>query len=108
MVVVVDVRGTVRCLYGEAIDLGELGQMQIRRVSHVEPDDRGRWWADLLPVGGPRLGPCSLRSEALAAETGWLEGDLLEPPALAAPGSRPGRPAETVCEPGAIRAAERR
>src|SRR3954471_2104884 len=73
MRLVVDHRGTVRCLYGEAIDLAALGGLVIRRASHVEPDGGGRWWADLAPVGGPRLGPFDRRSAALTAEVWWLE-----------------------------------
>ncbi len=44
----------------------------IRRASHVEPDDDGRWMADMAPVGGPVLGPYVRRSDALEAETAWL------------------------------------
>jgi hypothetical protein len=73
----VDGRGQVQCLYGELIDLATLGTMSIRRASHVEPDDDGSWWADLAPVGGPRLGPYAKRSEALQAETAWLLRCLL-------------------------------
>jgi hypothetical protein len=69
----VDSGGAVTCLYGEAIDLALLGTMSISRASHVEPDDAGRWWADLAPSNGPRLGPFTRRSEALDAETAWLE-----------------------------------
>jgi hypothetical protein len=73
MQLLVQCDGTVRCLYGEAIDLTELGRPAIRRASHVEPDNGGRWLADLKPVGGPVLGPFPNRSEALAAERNWLE-----------------------------------
>ena len=62
MQLVVDPRGVVRCLYAEDIDLAVLGTMQIQRASHVEPDARGKWWADLSLVGGPRLGPFVRRS----------------------------------------------
>ena len=65
--------GTVRAIYDEAIDLGVLGRPTITRASHVEPDDRGRWHADLTPVDGPVLGPFDHRSEALDAEREWLE-----------------------------------
>ena len=41
---------------------------------HVEPDRDGFWWADMGPSGGPVLGPFRSRSEALAAEMGWLLG----------------------------------
>jgi hypothetical protein len=49
------------------------------RASHVEPDDRGRWLADLSPIGGPVLGPFDRRSEALEAEVTWLEENWLRP-----------------------------
>jgi hypothetical protein len=65
--------GTVRAIYDEAIDLGVLGRPTITRASHVEPDEQGRWLADLTPVGGPVLGPFDRRSEALDAERDWLE-----------------------------------
>jgi hypothetical protein len=64
--------GTIRTIYAEAIDLGVLGHRVISRASHVEPDDSGRWLADLTPVAGPVLGPFDLRSEALEAELAWL------------------------------------
>jgi hypothetical protein len=69
--------GTARCLDTEAINLHTLGQVHIARGSHVEPDDRGQWWADLSPVCGPRLGSFVLRSEALQAEVEWLPLDHL-------------------------------
>ena len=48
---------------------GRLGTARkSRRASHVEPDADGRWWADLSPVAGPRLGPFEVRSAALDAE----------------------------------------
>ena len=65
--------GAIRCLYSEAIDLTHLGRPAIGRASHVEPDEEGRWHADLAPVGGPKLGPFACRSQALAAEEAWLE-----------------------------------
>jgi hypothetical protein len=68
--------GNVRCIYGEAISLQELGTVSIHRASHVEPDASGNWLADLSPVAGPVLGPFSRRSEALAAEVAWLEQHL--------------------------------
>jgi hypothetical protein len=71
----IDPTGGVRCVYGEAIDLSSLGALTIRRASHVEPDEQGRWWADLSPVGGPLLGPFAARSPALDAEGAWLEAN---------------------------------
>ena len=80
MNLVIDPQGRVQCLYTEALDLAALGSVSIRRASHVEPDEEGRWWADLSPVGGPRLGPFNRRSLALDAERVWLEGNLLSGP----------------------------
>jgi hypothetical protein len=70
--------GTITCLYDEGINLAALGHTHITRASHVEPDEQGRWWADLSPTGGPRLGPFPHRSGALAAEREWLEAWLAE------------------------------
>ena len=72
MELVVDAGGDVRCIYDEALDLRELGKLQITRASHVEPDRDGFWWADMGPVDGPVLVPFTSRSEALQAERGWL------------------------------------
>lgn len=77
MQLLVDADGSVRCIYAETIELSSLGPLTIIRASHVEPDDAGRWWADLLPVDGPKLGPFDRRSEALDAERLWLENSLL-------------------------------
>ena len=72
MQLLIQPNGSVRCVYDEAINLSALGRVQIKRGSHVEPDDDGRWFADLTPVSGPQLGPFSQRSEALTAEREWL------------------------------------
>ena len=69
--------GSMRCVYEETLELARFGQLTIRRGSHVEPDLAGRWWADLSPVAGPRLGPFCRRSEALTAERNWLERNWL-------------------------------
>jgi hypothetical protein len=77
MRLVIDPGGQVRCLYGETIDLACLGELTIRRVSHVEPEGQS-WFADLSPLGGPRLGPFARRSQALEAEEVWLQRNWLE------------------------------
>jgi hypothetical protein len=77
MQLVVAPSGVVRCIYDETIDLAALGSLAISRASHVEPDQQGRWWADLSPVDGAVLGPFPNRSEALAAEHAWLESTWL-------------------------------
>ena len=73
MQLLIDPSGQVRCLYSEVIDLTLLGNLSVRRASHVEPDEAGRWWADLAPVGGQKLGPFPRRSQALQAEIDWLD-----------------------------------
>jgi hypothetical protein len=64
--------GNLRAIYDERVDLAGLGRRTIRRGSHVEPTEDGRWTADLAPCDGPLLGPFERRSEALAAEVAWL------------------------------------
>ena len=72
MELVVGGDGGVRCIYDEALDLREIGKLQITRASHVEPDAEGYWWADMCPSGGPVLGPFRSRTQALGAEREWL------------------------------------
>ena len=78
MQLVIESGGVVRCIYSETINLAALGSPTITRASHVEPDQHGRWWADMSPVGGSVLGPFVSRSEALAAEQAWLEAHWLD------------------------------
>jgi len=68
MQLVIEPDGTVRFIYSETIDVSTLGSPTISRASYVEPDQHGRWLADLSPVGGPIEGPFNSRSEALLAE----------------------------------------
>lgn len=77
MQLVISPGGVVQCIYSETIDLAKLGNPVIRRASHVEPDQQGRWLADMSPVGGPVLQNYATRSEALAAELAWLEAHWL-------------------------------
>ena len=79
MQLIIDDVGTIRCLYGEEIDLSSLGGMTIVRGSHVEPDENGLWFADMSPVQGPVLGPFARRSQALEVEARWLETNRLVP-----------------------------
>lgn len=76
MELVITPDGVLRCVYDEAMDLAALGDVEIRRASHVEPDAAGAWWADLSPVAGPKLGPFDKRSTALEAEVTWLRRHL--------------------------------
>ena len=77
MQLVIDPVGCVRCLYDEALPLGDLGRLTIVRGSHVEPTAVGHWTADLSPVGGPLLGSFESRTAALDAEREWLEQNWL-------------------------------
>jgi hypothetical protein len=71
----IDPHGRITVIYRDDLRpaLESIGTTEIRRASHVEPDTTGRWYADLSPVNGPRLGPFLLRQEALDAELAWLE-----------------------------------
>ncbi len=71
MQILIEPAGSIRCLYGEAIE-ATLGPLQIARASHVEPTASGQWRADLSPLSGPVLGPFGCRSDALAAEEVWI------------------------------------
>ena len=79
MDLLIQVSGSVRCVFGEEIDLGQLGRLSIRRGSHVEPTPDGQWTADLAPVQGPLLGPFPTRTAALNAEVTWLQEHWLLP-----------------------------
>ena len=76
MKLVISYSGECKAVYDESLELSGLGKPIIRRASHVEPTPDGRWTADLSPVGGPILGPFSLRSQALEAELNWLDAWL--------------------------------
>lgn len=79
MDLLIETSGVVRCVFGEEIDLGQLGQLSIRRGSHVEPTPDGQWTADLAPVQGPLLGPFPTRTAALNVEVTWLQEHWLLP-----------------------------
>ena len=79
MHLMIDPTGALWCVYSEEIDLAAIGALEISRASHVEPDDHGRWFADLSPVGGSSLGPYERRSQALEAERQWLDQHWLTP-----------------------------
>jgi hypothetical protein len=85
--------------------LKQLGATETRRASHVEPTSEisleainwmianghesaflmtevsrdqlpaDKWWADMLPVRGPVLGPFDTREEALREEVVWLNAN---------------------------------
>jgi hypothetical protein len=73
MQLIIEPGGAARCIYSEELELAAIGTPTITRASHVEPDQHGRWQADMSPVGGPVLTGFAKRSDALAAEHDWLE-----------------------------------
>ncbi len=76
--IVVETNGDLRFLHDDDLaPLFDEGTVSIERASHVEPDARGLWFADLSPVGGPRLSGFALRGEALQAEARWLHENRL-------------------------------
>lgn len=70
MTLIIDPTGEITTIDQEVHDLAALGSQRIERASHVEPDELGQWWAQI--VDGPQLGPFARCSEALAAEVQWL------------------------------------
>jgi hypothetical protein len=70
--------GIVEFIYSDGLRkvLSE-GRSEIFRASHVEPDEKSLWWADMSPVKGPKLGPYNTRTDALEAEVKWLEVNYL-------------------------------
>ena len=78
MQIVIKPSGVFISVYNDSLDCGEFGRPQIRRASHVEPDASGRWFADLSPVDGPKLGPFDKRSEALEAELEYVNSMLAD------------------------------
>ena len=68
---------TLRFIWEDALSpLLKLGESVIERASYVEPEGT-EWYADLHPAGGPKLGPFSLRQQALTAEINWLTQNQL-------------------------------
>lgn len=79
--------GSAQCLYDEKIKLDELGSLDIKRASHVEPDPQspGYWFVDLSPVGGPCSFGYKTRAAALAAEAKWLNEKMRDTHIVATP-----------------------
>lgn len=68
--------GTLRFVWDDKLQiLTDLGQCNSVRVSDVESIG-SRWYADLRRIGGPRLGPFALRSDAIRSEVQYIEGRL--------------------------------
>lgn len=73
--------GTIKFLYYDELKplLSAGEDANVKRVSHVDPEmtpDGLKWFADLHPVKGPKLGPFDTRDEAIAAEIQWLSDHI--------------------------------
>ena len=82
--------------------IGPADSVRRWRATHYLPIG---WWADLLPVGGPVLGPFEDRDPALAAEVAWLRDNNIpfEPADMKPAEEHPSPPptaAGQVCQPG--------
>ncbi len=73
--------GTVKFLYYDELKpLLNIGDVHVARASHVDPEkteDGLKWFADLSPVNGPKIGPFETRNEAIAGEIEWLTKNYL-------------------------------
>lgn len=69
--------GTIEIVYFDELKNIDLPISVIRRASHVEPDDKANWLADMASSNGPVLGPFATRELALAAEIDWLNKNYL-------------------------------
>ena len=78
MELVISPQGHITTIYSEVLNLAALGSQRIARASHVEPDETGQWFAQI--IDGPRLGPVERRSDAIAAEVAWLTRHRLQIP----------------------------
>lgn len=83
--------GEMTCIYTDRIAplIAHAQEAKTVRASHVEPTTDGKWAADMRPavrdlglgsedLNDPalQLGPFTLHSEALAAETEWINSRL--------------------------------
>lgn len=73
--------GTVNFLYYDELKpLLAIGDVDVARASHVDPEktlDGLKWFANLAPVNGPKLGPYETRTEAITGEIDWLTENYL-------------------------------
>ena len=73
---IVEPSGEIRFVYDDELAelVREVGPVEVRRASHVEPDDiwTGFWTADLRPAGGVLAAGFETRRAALDFEVRWL------------------------------------
>ena len=66
--------GTGRCLYTEALDLGAIGRLSVRRATRIEFDDRAQDWRVYTAHGRVAMFNSPSRQECLEWERWYLEG----------------------------------
>lgn len=69
--------GCIKHIYNEDIDLSSIGEQQVKRASVVDPEDNGKWFADLSLSGGQKVTGFDKRSDALKYEINYLEENIL-------------------------------
>lgn len=73
--------GSVKFLYYDELKpLLDIGDVHVSRASHVDPERTAeglKWFCDLSPVNGPKLGPFETRAEAIEEEVKWLSANYL-------------------------------
>lgn len=55
----------------------DLGRVQTKRASHVEPTENGLWCADMSPIDGPLLEETRSRKQSVSREHQWISENRL-------------------------------
>lgn len=79
MKLLVSPEGVITAIYSDDLVplIKEAEKVNISRASHVEPDDKGQWWATMKPFGEEvLLGPFETHKEAITEEVNYLEERL--------------------------------
>lgn len=88
----INLDGSIESIYSDSLQdmLNEIegAVSKTNRVSHVEPGEDGKWYADMSPLKAvmnenctitefPVLGPFDKRQDALDAEVAWLNENYI-------------------------------
>ncbi len=69
--------GRIQYIYNEDLNINNIGKVDIKRASRVEPDKDGKWYVDLSLIGGKKINGFNKRSEAIKYEIDWIEKNIL-------------------------------
>lgn len=69
--------GEIQYIYNEDLNINDIGKVNIKRVSKVEPDKDGKWYVDLSLIGGEKINGFNKRSNAIKYEIDWIEKNIL-------------------------------